>query len=331
LDLCQAEAVGDVIHAQSRGALLAAQRHLRGCLGKRLSAIGETLVDHLAAVEAALDFPDDAAPPLAGPSFLADLRQIRGQLAQLESTEAHRSVLEFGVRIVLYGAPNGGKSSLFNALVGRNRALVSSIPGTTRDFLEECIPCGQWLLRFMDTAGMGDATDPVELMGMAKTREWVREADLILWVIDGSNPRAGEEKLPQDLENKLGIIILNKRDLPSAIDGLEEQLGSLHWPIRTICTFSPEDVEGLKRFIGQYLAVHRLFPDEQTPVVTRRQGDHLREALEALDKALAIPLGREELLAAELQRAARALGAIMGQEISPLVLDRIFEKFCIGK
>lgn len=189
MELTQAEAVMDVIYARSERALAAARQQLRGSLGRRLEDLITALLAVLARIEAYIDFPDEDLPAEDRQVVMVALADVLRGTECLLATHRYGDLLREGLKTVLIGAPNVGKSSLLNALVGRDRAIVSPEPGTTRDFIEERLHIGPHLLRLVDTAGLNPVAGNVERMGMAKTLEWLPEADLILWVTDATTGR----------------------------------------------------------------------------------------------------------------------------------------------
>ena len=218
MDLSQAEAVMDLINARSERALAAANRQLRGSLGRQMGGLIDRLLNTIARVEAYIDFPDEDLPPEDRGVFARELADLARDTDHLLATSHYGELLRDGIKTVIVGAPNVGKSSLLNRLVGRDRALVSPEPGTTRDFIEERIVAGPHCLRIIDTAGLNPSPAPLEKLGMEKTLECIAEADLLLVVLDGSDstaaiPEALATKLPLD---KL-IIALNKSDLGNNI------------------------------------------------------------------------------------------------------------------
>ncbi len=217
LDLTQAEAVLEVIRARTATHLQVAAAHLHGGLGRRLAQVRQDLLDLLARVEAALDFPEEAGelPPAEVQAGLD--RQLGSLQALADSYEAGRLLRE-GLLVVIAGRPNVGKSSLLNRLLDMERAIVTEIPGTTRDLVEESVTLGGVVVRFSDTAGLRPAQDPVEELGIARTRERLRQADLVLYLVDASAPAAPEDAAAlAELAGQPGLVVLNKMDLESRL------------------------------------------------------------------------------------------------------------------
>ncbi|MFA5057468.1 MAG: tRNA uridine-5-carboxymethylaminomethyl(34) synthesis GTPase MnmE, partial [Opitutaceae bacterium] len=222
IDLCQAEAVMDLIQAKSERALLAANQQLRGALGRCMQEMTDQLIDLLARVEAYIDFPDEDLPSEDRTNLLAGVQQLALATARLLATNHYGTILRDGLKTVILGEPNSGKSSLLNRLVGHERALVSAEAGTTRDYLEERITLGPYCIRLTDTAGLNPHPSSLEKLGMAKTLERTAEADLIMLVLDATRPMP---PLPGEVQARLtpqsSLVVINKIDLVS-IDPLPE-------------------------------------------------------------------------------------------------------------
>lgn len=343
LDLSQAESVLEVIHAQSEAALRLAQRQLGGEMASSLTRFFDTLLDILAEVEARIDFSEDTEEPYAATVLVEKLSMLHRDLCQLASSARYRSVVDQGIQTVIFGAPNVGKSSLLNALMGQERAIVSEIAGTTRDFIEESIPLGEWRLKIVDTAGVHEAQDPIESIGISRSLERLALADFVLWVLDQSQPLpewqdALQKQVLSACRPKTGIIILNKNDLPAQFDRklAEKKFGKYglsDWPILSISTRNTGALEQLKSAMLAILRTKNIIPSECSLVVSLRQEEHLKQTSDALEKARQLLLQEAfpELVAAELRQALWHLQAVNGGEITEATLDRIFGKFCIGK
>ncbi|NDC80922.1 MAG: tRNA uridine-5-carboxymethylaminomethyl(34) synthesis GTPase MnmE, partial [Verrucomicrobia bacterium] len=317
MDLTRAEAVLDVLHARSTRALQAAQRALHGQLGDRLHAEREKLLNLLARIEAWIDFPEEDIQPEVGDGFRREVSELLQSLSSLLATAPLG-----GYRLVLAGPPNVGKSSLLNALLGTDRAIVSSTPGTTRDTVEESIVLQGFPVRLIDTAGLRASQDPVELEGIQRTRTAMASADLVLALIDRSqkdDPCASEWG---PYEKKL-LRVLTKSDLPTAYpgDGL------------SVSSKSGDGMEKLHQFIAKRLAGDFSAPGSDEIAINTRHEDALRKASEALACASASLISRSapELVASDLRLALQCLETVLGVGTSEDVLDRLFAQFCIGK
>lgn len=332
LDLTQAEAVLEVIRARTEAGLRVAASHLEGRLGRSLQQQREALLDLLARVEASLDFPEETGE-FPARTLSGDLAGIKGALEALAATYQEGRLLQEGLLVVIAGQPNVGKSSLLNCLLAQDRAIVTEIPGTTRDLIEESITLGGVPVRFSDTAGLRPPQDPVEELGIQRTRERLAQADFVLYLVDGSRPLTAEAHQDlAELGERPGLAVVNKIDLPPelSLPGLKK---ATPLAIVTISALTGTGLENLKQQIVDLVLKGGLNPGGEM-VTQARHHQHLRQCLACLHRAQALLKETHtswELLALELQEAIRELGEITGQEVGDDVLDRIFADFCLGK
>lgn len=322
MDLTRAEAVLDVLHARSERALQAAQRALAGRLGDRLHAEREKLLNLLARIEAWIDFPEEDIQPEVGDGFRKEVSELLQSISSLLATAPLGHRLRAGYRLVLVGPPNVGKSSLLNSLLGTDRAIVSSIPGTTRDTVEETIILAGFPVRVIDTAGLRPSSDPVEQEGIQRTRAAMASADLVLALIDRSQKTDPCTSDWTSMENKV-LRVLTKSDLPAVYPGDGCPVSSQ----------SGEGLEKLRQQIAQRLAGNFAAPGAEEIAINARHEDALRKSSEALACASASLIARSapELVASDLRLALEWLEAVLGVGTSEDVLDRLFAQFCIGK
>ena len=332
IDLAQAEAVIGLIRARSAEALKAAARSLSGDFSKQVRDIYERLLEFSALVEAGLDFPEEDIPLLKKEEATTRLHEISDRLSGLTRRAASGNLLREGIRVALVGRPNVGKSSLLNAFLSEARAIVTSIPGTTRDIIEEVLTHKGVPLRLVDTAGIRHPSDEVEAIGVARARNALREADVRIWVIDGNEPLTEEDReIASHLGDKPHIVAVNKADLPLIVK--ESQVRSLlpESPVRIISAQTGSGVEELKEdVVSLFLGEGTLDEGLNT---TARQLDELRLALEAVKHSLeAFASGPgEDAAAAGLLDARKCLERILGIAADDSLLDTIFQNFCIGK
>lgn len=332
IDLTQAEAVMDLIHARSERAMTAARRQLEGALGRHLDGLIQQLLATLARIEAYIDFPEEDLPREDRRQVVEGVTAVLRGTSRLLATHRYGDLLREGLKTVLLGAPNAGKSSLLNALVGRDRALVSAEPGTTRDFIEEPLQVGPHLLRLIDTAGLNPAPGEIERLGIAKTLERLAEADLVLWIADATLPLP---PLPPEAKSLLRpdntILVLNKVDLlpdPPLLPSLLPQL--------YVSALQGLGLEELRASIVRHAdgLAPSLTAGEQL-AVNARHADALRRAeagmRRAVDGLRASPPQPIELVSADLREAMDALGEIAGRIDNERMLDALFSTFCIGK
>ncbi len=323
MDLTQAEAVIDLIRARTDLALRSATEQLEGKLGEKIRSIREGLVDLLAHIEASIDFSEEGIEPDEGEKLRARLESIREEISALLATEDQGRLLREGVRIVIYGATNAGKSSLLNRLLGYERVIVSDTHGTTRDTIEEIVNLRGIPVRLFDTAGLRTSNSDVEREGIARTESSLKQADLRLHIIDRNSPRPAhfEENAPNGNE----IVILNKRDLPEHSD----------WKGFHALQISCANQEGLRELqqeIIDRIGKGNLHPENPVSINLRHR-DCLRRALEACDRArrgMSAGLSAE-YLTVDLNEALRAVGEVIGSVGVEQILDSVFGQFCIGK
>jgi len=323
MDLTQAEAVIDLIRAKTDLALRSAMEQLEGSLGRRIGAIRDELIDLTAHVEASLDFADEDIAPDEGKKIQARLCSIMEKIGQLLATADRGRVLREGVRVVIYGPTNAGKSSLLNRLLGYDRAIVSAAPGTTRDTVEEAIEIEGVLVRLRDTAGIRESRDDVEQEGMARTRQSLEQSDLALHVMDGSAARPSG--FGRDEPNHLTILVLNKRDLAEHADWTGT-------PAARISCKTGDGLDDLRSEIANRIGAGNLQAESAAAINTRHR-DCLRRALDSCQRAEeAITNGSTpDIYAIDIREALNAVGELIGTVEHEEILDSVFGQFCIGK
>lgn len=331
MDLSQAEAVMDLIHARSERALEAANRQLRGALGKHIAASIERLVEIVALVEAYIDFPEEDLPTEDRNRLLQMVETLQKDLGRLLATAHYGALIRDGVRTVILGEPNAGKSSLLNRLLGWDRALVSPEPGTTRDYLEEPHVLGAHKLRFIDTAGLNPSPGEIERRGIERTLERAAEADLFLLVLDVSRPLPS---LPEMITSRMTpantVVAWNKIDLGST------EAADTPWTSFPQVATSARDGTGIDKLectLSQLIDRERVEIDGDLIAINARHASDLTDAEACLDAARAkLATGAaDELMAADLRGVLDALGRIGGRVDHERILDRLFSSFCIGK
>lgn len=350
IDLTQAEGVAGIVQARTASALRAGIRQLSGGLSERLRGLRAGLVGVLAKIEAGIDFTEEDLEELDRSALQAELQESGREIEALLKTAFLGRALQTGVRTAIVGRPNVGKSSLLNALLMRERAIVSDVPGTTRDTVEDLVEVAGIPLHLVDTAGLRTSADAVELLGIERSREALREADLVLAVFDLSASALGAEdgEVLAELDPARTILVANKRDVVddgpeagsdwedyarSALAGLVSS-GSLRgWRACAVSARSGDGIEVLRDLIeGTVVGPGGVDLDEPL-LATERQRDLTQRAVDAVREAVAGLGGcvSEELVAEDLREAVRALGSITGEELVPDVIDEIFRRFCIGK
>ncbi len=334
IDLAQAEAVADIIRAKTDLSLKVAVSQLQGRLSERINHIRSDLMDLLASVEASIDFPDEDLDYITLEEINERTGSMISDLESLLATADEGKVITEGLRGVIIGRPNVGKSSLFNELLKENRAIVTPIPGTTRDAIEEFVNLDGVPLKLVDTAGLRQANDVIEIESMERTRVHLDNADLLLLVMDTSEPLTQEDKEIISLAgDRNAVIVLNKIDLPRQLDGNEVHSLVKDRPVVEISATKGTGLSRLKSVIRD-LAVREAPDSSEAVFVTRvRHKVALRKAKESLQYAMesaqkGMPL---ELISVDLRGALKSLGEIVGETASQDILHQIFSRFCIGK
>jgi len=331
LDLSQAEAVLDTIRATSTAGLNIAQRHLRGDLAREVEQTRTSLLTVLAHVEAGIDFVDEDISFLQREELVRIVSEACAVAQKLESTAQEGRILREGAYVVILGRPNVGKSSLLNRLLREERAIVTAIPGTTRDVIEESIDLDGVMIRLVDTAGVRDTDDLVEQEGIKRTRAAQDEADLLLVVLDGTVPLTSDDRdLLNIAKDHKHIVVLNKADLTDTLE-MDSEFAN-HLAFR-ISAKTGSGIDRVKSALRTQL-VSGGFESAETATVTNvRHRDALRRAVESLGHALeSVHCGMPgELISIDVRTAADALGEITGAITTDEILGEIFSKFCIGK
>ncbi|MBI5606736.1 MAG: tRNA uridine-5-carboxymethylaminomethyl(34) synthesis GTPase MnmE [Deltaproteobacteria bacterium] len=335
IDLTQAEGIIELIQAQTDQALTQANKLLQGALQKRLQGIQKNLLSLLAQLEAAIDFPEEELEILDRKEWNRILQeQVLTPI--LELTQAYEQGLPFreGLSLVLVGKPNVGKSSLLNRLLNEDRAIVTSIPGTTRDTIEENILLKGLLFRLVDTAGIRQARDEVEEAGILRTRGKVQQAQMVLFLLDTSRPIEAEDRaIYEEIGAKPTIVLLNKMDLPSVV-ALEEVQKKFPNPlVLPLSARYGQGIETLKEKLHE-LFIHTHFPEALPDLMpTLRQKKIFEQMIESLTRAYQLMDQKvsPEFIALDIQKALEDIGSLVGTTTAEDVLDQVFSRFCIGK
>lgn len=331
LDLPQAEAVMDLIEAETPAAAKCAAGQLTGALSRRVARVYDALVDVMAHFHAVLDYPDEDIDPFEAEALGEALAQSAGDLRTLSETYGRGRHLLRGVPCAIVGRPNAGKSSLLNALLGYERAIVTAVPGTTRDTVEERCTLGGVLLRLIDTAGLRASPDAVERLGVARSRTAMEEAELVLLVLDGGAAIGPEDEAAMSEAGrcKRVVCVVNKSDLPLAVD-----LETLRARFPSLCVVSAATGAGLEDLERAVAAQFPQGAQISGEILTNaRQAGAVSRALEAVEEAangLQAGVTADAVLVG-VEDALGALGELSGRTVREDVTDRIFSRFCVGK
>ena len=329
MDLTQAEAVIDLIDAETADAAANAAGQVAGSMLRRIAPLYEAMEDVCAHFHAVLDYPDEDIDPFSLEAYRKTLQSVREELAGLLGSCDRGRRIKNGIRTVILGSPNAGKSSLLNALCGYDRVIVTEIAGTTRDTVEESVTVGRHLLRLFDTAGIRETDDRIERMGVERAERAAEEAELALFVCDAAKPISGEDRRAmQSAKRARNVIALrNKTDLPCVVSEAE-------LPFETVLSVCARDGTGLSALEA---ALDRLFPDELAcdgSILTNvRQSDAVQKAADSVDAALSsLDAGfTPDAVLTDVEAAMQSLGEVTGRTVREDVTNRIFERFCVGK
>ena len=329
MDLTQAEAVIDLIDAETADAAANAAGQVAGVLRKKLDPIYDQLMDICSHFHAVLDYPDEDIEPFALQAYAGTLHGASSELDRLLSSCRRGNFIKNGVQTAILGAPNAGKSSLLNALAGFERVIVTDIPGTTRDAVEQTVTLGRHLLRLLDTAGIRETSDTVEHLGVARSLQAAQQCQLALFVVDGSKPLTAEDERAMDaaLQAPEAIAVLNKQDLPCVIDSSE-------LPFSYVIPVSCKNNEGLD-LLEQ--ALDMIFPDDApcdgSILTNTRQADAIAKSRDSIEAALSsLRLGMTpDAVLVDVEAAMQSLGEATGRVVREDITNRIFARFCVGK
>lgn len=332
MDLSQAEAVSDLIRARSDRSIEVAQRQLHGSVGRKMSELTDRLLSVMAHLEAYIDFPEEDLPSEDQQGPAAELRKLIIEISELIDTQRYTALLHEGVKALIIGEPNVGKSSLINTLTGSDRSIVSDMPGTTRDYISAFLMVGPWRIEILDTAGLHEAGDVIEQIGIKHTIEQAETADFFLLMLDASLPSpALPESLLAQMTPKNTIVVENKIDLPNACEHHDFLPEFQHARI------SLQEHAGLQAF--RELWIDSIESAVQQPnatdgvVVNARHASALCEAYDSLELASQKMKQDDlsELIASDLRAAVESIGKVVGKVDNERMLDSLFKQFCIGK
>ena len=330
IDLTQAEAVLDLINARSGLALSAANEQLEGKLSQRINQLRDETMHVLAHVEAHIDFPDEDIEPDTMNGLIERLEKAKSFIDQLLATANDGQLIRRGIRVAIIGKPNAGKSSLLNQLLGHDRAIVSNIAGTTRDTISEEAQIRGIRVVFIDTAGLQETNDKVEQEGVKRTRTLLNQADLVLYVIDASEPLTEDSQTSlANLRDRKHILVLNKSDLPTALELTKiKNLKTV-----SVSSINGDGIESLKETIQNSVWDGEITSEMFEVMVNSRHQEALNRAKISLDTSIKqLKSGVElDLVSVDLRISTNAIGEIVGKTTTENLLDSIFSTFCIGK
>ena len=330
IDLSQAEAVIDIINSPSSLALSVAANQLGGALSDDINSLRDKILEILAKINVTIDYPEEDIDDVEKEELLQELNKIKDKIAELLETSQRGKLIRDGINTVICGKPNVGKSSILNLLARDNRAIVTDIAGTTRDVIEERITIGNAVLNVFDTAGIRNTDDTIESLGIDKSKECIKSAELVLFVADSVTGIEDEDKdIFSSLDNKNVIVILNKSDVAECkVDDLFKDL-----PVLTLSAKTGKGLNDLSKTIENMFKLGKITAGDNNAITNLRHKEALISALSSVSDAISalsdyVPY---DIVSIDLTDAASFLGEITGKTVSEEIVDKIFARFCLGK
>ena len=334
IDLAQAEAIQDLISSKSKREAEESLNQLEGNLSKKLEEINKGLLDLMVNLNVLIDYPEYDIEEVSSMNAQKELTDIKGLLEKLEQSFEQGKILRDGVKTVIVGKPNSGKSSLLNTILKEDRAIVSSIEGTTRDTIEEFVTINGITLKIVDTAGIRDTENEIEKIGVDKSKKMAENADLIIAVFDLSRELDNEDRFILDLiKNKTSIIVLNKKDIKNENEKLESYIKDLSKPIIKISAQTEEGIEDLYSEIVKLFEVNQIDSSNDILITNERHKNQIRKAKENVEKAIeSLEIGCPiDIITINIQEAMDDIGEILGTNVTEDIINEIFKRFCLGK
>lgn len=334
IDLSQAEGVIDLIRAKTDEAMNVALKQMEGRLSKKINELREALLETLAHVEVNIDYPEYDVEQMTNEMLLEKATFVKKEIEKLLSTAKQGKILREGLSTVIIGRPNVGKSSLLNCLLQENKAIVTDVAGTTRDVLEEYVNVRGVPLKLIDTAGIRETDDVVEKIGVERSRQMLKEAELVLFILNYNEPLTDDDReLFSLIGEKEAIILVNKTDLPQKIDLEEVKALAAGRKIITASILHEEGIEELEEAIRQLFFAGQVQSKDMTYVSNSRHIALLHQAKKAVEEAVSaiheeMPI---DLIQIDLTRAWELLGEITGDTVHEQLIDQLFSQFCLGK
>jgi len=334
IDLSQAEAVIDIINAKSEKETRASIKQLNGELSSRLKVIREKIMSILVDIEASIDYPEYDIEEVTNIRVSEVLEEIKEDLSSLKNTFNNGKIIKEGIKVAIIGRPNAGKSSLLNAILKEDRAIVTEFEGTTRDTIEEFIQIDGIPIKIIDTAGIRNTDDYVEKIGINKSKEIAQEADLVITIIDGSKNLDEEEKeMLEFIKNKKGIILLNKADLEIQIDEEEIKKIAKDKRVLEVSALNKEGIDKLYETISDMYKINEIEVDDSLTITNNRHKNAINNMITNIEKSQKsieekMPI---DVITINITEILTEMGTITGETVSEDIINEIFKKFCLGK
>ena len=334
IDLVQAESVADIIDAKSEKEVKAGMKQLEGVLSKKIKEIKQEILDVMVNVDVSIDYPEYDVEDVTNKQISDMLNSVQKKLENLEKSFDNGKLIKEGIKTAIIGKPNAGKSSLLNAILKEDRAIVTEYEGTTRDTIEEFVTIEGIPLKLIDTAGIREAKDEVEKIGIKKSKEIAEEADLVIAIFDSSKELSREdEEILKIIKNKKAIILLNKSDLNSELNDDDKKFTSVTPNIIKISALKGEGLENLYKLISKMYNLEEINLDNDAIITNLRQKNLITKAIENLKKTREtleknMPI---DIIAIYMKEILENLGSITGEVVTDDIINEIFSKFCLGK
>lgn len=334
IDLSQAESVIDVINAKTSKEAEASLNQLNGFLNREITKIKEKIFSIMVDIEASIDYPEYDIEEVSNSKALKVLNDVKNDLIKLEKTFSDGKIIKEGIKVAIIGRPNAGKSSLLNAILREERAIVTDIEGTTRDTIEESISIDGIPIKIIDTAGIRNAKDVVEQIGIDKSKEIAQKADLVIGIFDSTKDLTSEdEEILKIIEDKISIIVLNKIDLKGKLTANNEKLIKLNKDIIEISALNNNGIDKIYEKISELFNLNKINVDNSTIITNERHKNEITKSIKNIENAIRtlnenMPM---DVITVFVKETLENLGNITGESVSEDIINNIFAKFCLGK
>lgn len=334
IDLAQAESVVELLNSKTDAETKVSVRQLEGFLSKRISNIRKELIDIMVDIEANIDYPEYDLEEISYNNTLNKLKKIKIDLEKLEKSFNNGKIIKDGIKVAIIGKPNAGKSSLLNSMLKEERAIVTQYEGTTRDTIEEFLEIDGIPIKIIDTAGIRNAKDEVEKIGIKKSKQIANEADLVIAIFDISKEITDEDKqILEIIKNKNAIIVLNKVDLLENNKKINEEYLNLNKKVIKISALNKEGIENLYNEISNMFKFNEIKNDNEIIITNIRHKEAIKNSIKNINEAIKtlednMPI---DIISINIKDSLEALGEITGENVSESIINEIFSKFCLGK
>lgn len=334
IDLAQAESVVELLNSKTNAETKASVRQLEGFLSKRISKIRKELIDIMVDIEANIDYPEYNLEEVSYENTLNKLKDIKIDLEKLEKSFNNGKIIKDGIKVAIIGKPNAGKSSLLNSMLKEERAIVTQYEGTTRDTIEEFLEIDGISIKIIDTAGIRNAKDEVEKIGIKKSKQIANEADLVIAIFDISKEITDADKqILEIIKNKNAIIVLNKIDLLENNKKINDEYLNLNKKVIKISALNKEGIENLYNEISNMFKFNEIKNDNEIIITNIRHKEAIKNSIKNINEAIKtleynMPI---DIISINIKDSLEALGEITGENVSESIINEIFSKFCLGK